>query len=85
MFSVRGSALQHERTEDGVFASLNSAWKSVARPYYGWLAYADFKEKHCSRKRYGGRYIEVTGQSFRKWAVEVEGRVFGSRGQAYSV
>lgn len=67
-----------------MFASRKFGEKSVAGSYYDLLAYTDFGRKQRSRTKYGEGYMQTTAQSFWKWAAEVEGKVFDSRGREYS-
>lgn len=69
---VRRSTMQYARAENGTFGSRDSGSIDVTELCYWTLVYAELKQMLRSRQQYGGRYMEVTAEPFRKWAAELE-------------
>lgn len=68
-----------------MFASRTFVEKSMCRPYCGWLPYANFERELQSGTLYEEEFMKATAGLFRKWAVELKGKVSDSKGQECSV
>lgn len=82
---MRRSTIEHENAGKGLFASRKFGEREVIGSYYGSLVYADLGQELQSTKRYGEGYMEVTAESFRKWALDLNEKVSDSKGQTHSV
>lgn len=83
--AVWKSLTQHARGSIGVLRSGRYGRKNVAGSYYGLLAYADLGGDLRSRQQCGKGHLEVTVESFQKWALELERKGSDSSNQDLSV